>query len=250
MGTSDALINGWILPILAGPAIGSFLGVLIRRLPAGRKVAAARSACDACGHMLRPVELIPIASYIAQRGRCTTCGAPIDPEHVWVELAALGIAAASALCVHAGPYLWLTCALGWWLLALGWIDARTFRLPDVLTLPLILAGLVEAAWLEPAALPDRALAAATGFAALWLLAIAYRRLRGHDGLGMGDAKLLAAGGAWLGIASLPFVLFAGAALALLYALVLRLRGTALTATSKLPLGPFLTAAIWLAWVRP
>ncbi len=242
-------MNGWILPILAGPAIGSFLGVLIRRLPAGRPVAAARSACEACGHTLRPAELIPIVSYLAQRGRCAACGAPFDAEHLWIELAAPGVAIASALCVPAGLYLWLTCALGWWLLVLGWIDARSFRLPDILTLPLILAGLTEAASLEPTALPDRALAAATGFAALWLLAFTYRRLRGRDGLGLGDAKLLAAGGAWVGIASLPFVLFAGAVLALLYALVLRLRDGMLSSTLKLPLGPFLAVAIWLAWVR-
>jgi leader peptidase (prepilin peptidase)/N-methyltransferase len=250
MGTPDLLINSWILPILAGPAIGSFLGVLIRRLPAGRPVAAARSACEACGHTLGQSELIPVVSYIIQRGRCAACGAAIDPEHLWIELAALVVAAAAALCVPAGPFLWLTCALGWWLLALGWIDARVFRLPDVLTLPLILAGLAEAAWLEPVALTDRVLAAAVGFASLWLLAVTYRRLRGRDGLGLGDAKLLAAGGAWVGVAALPFVLFTGAVLALLYALALRLRGTTLSGTLKLPLGPFLSAAIWLAWVRP
>jgi leader peptidase (prepilin peptidase)/N-methyltransferase len=250
MGTAVELINGWILPVVAGPVIGSFLAVVIRRLPEGRSIVSGRSACEACGHVLRPAEMVPIVSYLVQRGRCAACGAPIAPAHLWVELAALAVAVAAALLVTPGPYLWLSCALGWWLLTLGWIDALTFRLPDMLTLPLILAGLAEAAWLEPWMLTDRAVAAAVGFAALWLLALTYRRLRGRDGLGLGDAKLLAAGGAWVGVAALPTVLFSGAVLALLYAGLLRLRGVQLSGGLKLPLGPFLAAAIFAAWVAP
>jgi leader peptidase (prepilin peptidase)/N-methyltransferase len=238
---------GWVLPVLAGPFVGSFLGVLIRRLPQGRPVAAARSCCESCGHALGPLEMA------LQRGRCRHCGAPIAWQHPAFEAAALTVAALGACLVPAGPYpgsaaLWVSCALGWWLLALAWIDAETFRLPDVLTLPLILAGLAEAAWLEPDAIFDRAEAAALAAAALYLLAFTYRRLRHRDGLGLGDAKLLAAGGAWTGLASLPWIMMAGAVLALGYALILRLRGEALSATTKIPFGPFLAAGIWLAFL--
>jgi leader peptidase (prepilin peptidase)/N-methyltransferase len=190
-------------------------------------------------------------SYLRQRGRCAGCGAPIQPEHLHIELAALAVAALSALLVLPGPMLWLTCTLGWWLLALAWIDAQSFRLPDVLTLPLLAAGLAEAAWLEPEALLSRAIAAAVAYSTLWLLAFGYRRLRGREGLGLGDAKLLAAGGAWVGVSGLPFVMFLGAILALLYALFLWQRGTPLTRTTRLPFGPFLAVSIWLAWlIRP
>lgn len=251
MGTTEELINGWILPVVAGPVIGSFIAVLVRRLPAGRDIVYARSACDSCGRVLTPAALIPILSYLRQRGRCASCGAPIAPEHLYIELAALAVAALSAFLVLPGPMLWLTCVLGWWLVALAWIDARSFRLPDVLTLPLIAAGLAEAAWWEPEALVSRALAAALAYGTLWLLAFAYRHLRGREGLGLGDAKLLAAGGAWVGVSGLPWVMFAGAILALLYALLLWLRGTPLTRATRLPFGPFLAIAIWLAWlIRP
>ena len=247
----DALINGRILPVVVAPAIGSFCGVLVRRLPAGGNVLTGRSACEACGHVLRPAEMVPVASFLALRGRCAACGAPIAREHLAIELAALAIAGVAVLLVPGGPYLWVSCLLGWWLLTLGWIDARTFRLPDVLTLPLILAGLGEAAWLEPASLTLRAAAAAGCFALLYLLSVTYRRLRGRDGLGLGDAKLLAAGGAWAGPTALPFLLFSAAVLALLYVLALRLAGTRLTAAAKIPFGPFIAMAIWLAWLlRP
>jgi leader peptidase (prepilin peptidase)/N-methyltransferase len=242
------LINGWIAPVAAGPIIGSFLGVLVRRLPEGRGVATGRSACEACGHALGPAELVPVLSYLAQRGRCRACGAQIAPMHLYIELAATAVAISAALGVPAGPFLWVSCGLGWALLTLGWIDAGSFLLPDVITLPLLLAGLAEAFFLEPERLTDRALAAALAYTALWALALAYRRLRGRDGLGLGDAKLLAAGGAWLGLAPLPYAMLAGALLGLGWAGGMRLRGVAVSATTRLPFGPFLAAGIWLAWL--
>jgi leader peptidase (prepilin peptidase)/N-methyltransferase len=248
MGTGVELINGWILPVLAGPVVGSFLGVLIRRLPAGRDVVVTRSACEVCGHGLTPSELVPILSYLRQRGRCAACAARIDPAHLWIELAALAVPIIAACAVPGGPFLWLSCVLGWWLLALAWIDAVSFRLPDVLTLPIILAGLAEAGWFEPASVIDRAVGATVGFGALWLIGFVYRRIRHREGLGLGDAKLLAAGGAWGGISLLPFTMFVAPALALLYAGILWLRGIPVTATTKLPFGPFLAGAIWMAWI--
>lgn len=242
------LINGWIFQIALAPVIGSFLGVLIRRLPAGRGFAGGRSACEACGHALGPLELIPIASFAWQRGRCRHCAAPIAPMHLAVELASLLVPLTAATGIEAGAYAWPSCLLGWALLALAWIDAETMLLPDLLTLPLLGAGLAEALWLEPASLADRALAAALAYTALWGLAWGYRRLRGREGLGLGDAKLLAAGGAWLGTQTLPLALLSGALLALAWVGVMALRQGGLDGGRRIPFGPFLALGIWVGWV--
>jgi len=248
------LINGWISqgslwPLLAAPFVGSFLGVLILRLPEGRPVVAARSACEACGHVLGAAELVPILSYLVQHGRCRSCGARIAPFHLQVELAAT-LVAASAATQAAGALLWWSCVLGWTLLALAWTDARSWRLPDVLTLPLIAAGLAEAWSLEPDALPDRALGALTGYAAFWLVAALYRRTRKREGLGQGDWKLAASGGAWAGAGALGELIFVGAAAGLAWALLQRLRGQAMTGETRIPFGAFLAFGIWVAWLYP
>jgi leader peptidase (prepilin peptidase)/N-methyltransferase len=177
--------------------------------------------------------MVPIASFLALRGRCRHCGSRIAPAHLGIELAALAVAVSVALVVNAGPFLWVGCLFGWWLLTLAWIDATTFRLPDILTLPLIVLGLAEAAWLEPHALLGRAAGAIFGYGSLWLLAMLYLRFRGREGLGF---------------VAVPWLAAFGAVLALLWAGILRLRGTKLTATSRLPFGPFLIAAGWGLWL--
>jgi len=236
---------GWAPQIICAPFIGSFAGVLIRRLPAGRDVAWGRSACEACGHTLGLSDLVPIASFAALHGKCRFCAAPIAPAHLWAELSALGIAIwAAAGGGERGALLWAGCALGWTLLTLGWIDALCQRLPDILTLPLILAGLAEALLLEPDAVTSRALGAAIGYAGFRLLALAYRRLRGQEGLGQGDAKLLAAGGAWVGAWLLPDIMLAAATTALVFAL----RQGRIDRTARVAFGPFLGAGIWLVWL--
>ncbi len=237
-------VGGWIGPVAAAPVVGSFLGVLVARLPAGRGVVGGRSACPACGHALGPADLVPVASFLALRGRCRYCAAPIAPFHLWVELAAFGVAAWAAAAGERGALLWCGCVLGWTLLALAWIDARCQRLPDALTLPLLLAGLGEAAWLEPQGLTDRAFGAALGAAGLYALAWAYRRLRGREGLGGGDAKLLAAGGAWVGAGVLADVLLVAALGGLAWACR---RGWP-DPSARLAFGPFLAGGIWLAWL--
>ena len=243
------LINGWVRtgvlwPVLVAPFVGSFCGVLIARLPAGQGVILGRSACPSCGHALGPAELVPIASFLALRGRCGWCAAPIARYHLWVELAALAVALWAATTGADAALLWASCALGWTLLTLAWIDAQTFRLPDALTLPLILAGLAEALWLEPDALTQRAFGAATGYTAFWALALAYRRLRGREGLGMGDAKLLAAGGAWVGLAGLPAVMLTAALGGLAWAL----RRGRPDPLERVPFGPFLATGVWVVWL--
>jgi len=237
----------WVPPLLAAPFIGSFLGVLIQRLPEGRPIGLARSQCDSCGHTLAAVDLVPYLSFAALRGRCRTCGAAIGWFAPAVELAALGVAAWTALAVPPAG-VWLSCLLGWTLLACAWTDLRTMLLPDLLTLPLLVLGLGATAVLDMDALLDHVLATALGYLSLFALAAGYRRLRGRDGLGLGDAKLLAALGAWLGLEALPVALLMAACLGLLAALVARLAGYTVTARTRLPFGPFLALAGWLAWL--
>ena len=235
------------LPVLAAPFVGSFLGVLIRRLPDDRPIAVGRSACEACGRTLGPLDLVPIASFLALRGRCRSCGAPIAAMHLGVELAATAIAASAAATDTGGP-LWAGCALGWTLLALAWIDWEHFWLPDALTLPLLVGGLAATWRFAPWAATDHAAAAALAYAGLRGLGALHHRLRGREGLGQGDAKLLAASGAWLGLAALPWLLVLAAVLGLAGAGAARLRGRAVDAATALPFGPPLAAATWLLWL--
>ena len=119
--------------VLVAPFIGSFLGLLIQRLPEGSPVARGRSRCDGCGATLRVRDLVPILSWLMVGARCRYCGRPLGWFYPGVELAALAIALASVL-IDDGRGAWLDCLLGWWLLALGWIDLRSWLLPDALTL--------------------------------------------------------------------------------------------------------------------
>jgi leader peptidase (prepilin peptidase)/N-methyltransferase len=233
--------------IAAALLVGSFIGVVIRRLPDGAALVWARSRCTECGTVLPARDLVPLASWLAARGRCRHCGARIGWFYPAVELAALAIACIS-LAVDRGGAAWLDALFGWWLLALGWIDLRRWILPDAVTLPLIPIGLVLAAVLGPEELVDRIAGAAFGYVGLWAVAWIYRRLRGREGLGLGDAKLLAGAGAWVGASGLPSVLAGGAIAALLAAGGLVLAGTRLRRDSALPFGPFLAAATWAVWL--
>jgi leader peptidase (prepilin peptidase) / N-methyltransferase len=115
-------------------------------------------------------------------------------------------------------------------------------------LPLLLVGLGVVVMTEPAQAFWHALGAAAGYLSLQGLALAYRALRGRDGLGAGDAKLLGAAGAWLGVAALPSLVFLAALTALVWAGVVMLFGRTMTATTALPFGPFLALAFWLLWL--
>ena len=234
--------------LVLGPIIGSFVGVVIRRLPTGRPIMLGRSACEACGHTLGARDLVPLFSYAASGGRCRHCHTPIGRFHPLVEMAGLTIAAAVCALVTDPALRWLGCVLGWTLLALAWIDFDHRRLPDVLTLPLLLAGLAATQWLAPDALVDHAVAATVGYLGFRGIALAYRLWRKRDGLGQGDAKLLAAGGAWLGVAALPNVLLIGAGLTLIAALLSTLRGDRISRTSAFAFGPGLAFAIWAVWL--
>lgn len=163
-------------------------------------------------------------------------------------LGAILVAVAARAVTHDGLRLLLGCVLGWSLLALAWIDWRQYRLPDALTLPLLGLGLLATALQMPDQLGSSVVGVIAGYAALRLIDCAYRRLRGRDGLGQGDAKLLAAGGAWLGWEALPSVVLLAAVLGLALALILSRRGAALRRDMMLPFGPPLALAIWVAWL--
>lgn len=175
-------------------------------------------------------------------------GIPLDQRAIALGGAAL-LVVGWAASVDTDPWRLLPGAvLGWSLLALGWIDWHTLRLPDALTLPLMGVGLAVAFWDSPAALYASVVGALAGYTVLVLVGIGYRLVRGRDGLGRGDAKLLAAGGAWLGWAALPWVMLFAAVLGLALALLHRARGMQLTRETALPFGPPLALAIWLIWL--
>jgi leader peptidase (prepilin peptidase)/N-methyltransferase len=233
--------------LLVAPAIGSFLGVIIRRLPEDRPIVWSRSRCEACGSVLTARDLVPLVSWLMLGGRCRSCGHRLGWFYPGGELAAL-LVAVTALVIDDPSRAWLDCLVGWWLLLLGWIDLRSWVLPDLLTLPLLLAGLIEAAAFQPEGLFERALGAAVGYLALRAVAMTYRAVRGREGLGGGDAKLLGAAGAWLGVMALPEVILAAALAALVAAGALRLAGIRLHAHSALPFGPFIALSTWAYWL--
>jgi len=230
-----------------GLIAGSFVAAASMRWPAGRSVVRGRSACDHCAAPLGPAELIPLLSWAIQRGRCRRYGAKIDPRHPAIELAA-AVLGAAALAAFPGPLGAVTALLGWWLLLIAIIDLEHLWLPDWLTLPLIPLGLAAAWGGFGPPLPERAAGAAIGWAALFAIAWLYRRLRGREGMGGGDPRLFAAIGAWVGAWQLPAILLGAGLFGLAAVAAMRLRGEAVTATSRLPLGTLMTLAAWPVWL--
>lgn len=234
-----------LLAIL-GSVIGSFLATVAMRWPEGRSAATGRSACDGCGRTLSPADLVPLLSHAAFQGRCRACGAPIDPLHWQVELAAALVGLAAGLAAD-GMTAALGAAFGWLLLLLAALDLRAFWLPDRLTALLALAGLASAASVAPP-VADRLIGGAAGFVSLWLIAAGYRRWRGREGMGGGDPKLLGAIGLWLGWRVLPMVVTAAALIGLAVVLGLAVMGRPMDRHRALPFGTLLAAAAYPAWL--
>ncbi|WP_017667261.1 prepilin peptidase [Sandarakinorhabdus sp. AAP62] len=230
-----------------GLLLGSFIAVLTSRWPHGETLLG-RSRCDGCGQRLGAAELVPLLSHLLQRGRCRHCGVAIAARHWQIELAA-AVIGAGLLWRFPGVNGLALALAGWWLLTLLILDAEHQWLPDALTLPLIPFALLlpEAPWGLP--LDQRLWGAGLGFAGLWLVGLGYRRLRGRDGLGGGDPKLLAGLGALLGGWSLPFLITGAAALGLALAGWDQFRGRPVNATTRLPFGALLAGvALVLLWL--
>lgn len=246
--------TGWFpldpLPLayasILGLCLGSFLNVVIHRLPLGQSLLRPRSRCPHCGHAIRPWHNLPVLGWLWLRGRCADCRAAIPVRYPLVELAG-GIVALTAVLAFPTPWhslaaLWLFLSL----LAVFFIDLEHRIIPDEISLGGTVLGLVLAHWtigLKPALA-----GAAAGAAGLFLVGWFYRRVRGRDGMGFGDVKLAAMLGAFLGLSGLVMtVLFAsvlGSATG--FALIAARRGSGATA---LPFGSFLApaAVVALLW---
>jgi len=197
---------------LFGAVIGSFLNVCIYRLPLGRSVVWPGSACGACGHLLAWFENIPIVSYVVLRGRCRACRAPFSFRYPLVE--ALTAVMFAAAWWYYGPSVLLASRLvfGCALIVLFAIDLEHHLLPNVITIPGIVVGLLFSLVTEPG-WRDSLIGIAVGGGVLWAIAEAYYRIRHEEGLGMGDVKMLAMIGAFLGwkltLVTLMMASFAG-----------------------------------------
>lgn len=250
---------------LLGLLIGSFLNVVIYRLPkimerqwaaecaelSGKEPAkeetfnlmVPRSRCQKCGHQIRWYENIPVLSYLFLRGRCSSCGTPIGLRYPLVELAT---GALFFFCVWrwgATPIGLAWCCYSAAIVALAMIDWDTTLLPDSITQPLLWAGLIVATlkWNTGLTLPDALWGAVGGYVSLWLVYWSFKLVTGKEGMGFGDFKLFAALGAWFGwMALVPIILMASVIGAII--------GIALKFSSGLreggyvPFGPFLAAA--------
>lgn len=238
-----------LLPLLlgiAGAVVGSFVGLASLRLPKGEQIALGRSRCSSCSKALGPMDLVPLLSFLALRGRCRRCGAAIEKRYPLIEAASALIGFTSGL-VFPDSQAVAASLLGWWLLLLGLLDFEHYWLPNRLTYPLIISGLLATAWFEPPLLLHSIIGAGAGFAAFALIASGYRKLRGRHGLGGGDVKLFAAAGAWLGWYALPFVLLGAAVAALAVALITPRKDGAFL-LQRVPFGAFLAPVIWILYL--
>jgi len=268
--------NPWLLStsaVLLGLVLGSFLNVVILRLPRMLEASWRRdcaellgsdapapetdapplslsqpaSTCPACGHRIRAHENIPILSYLLLRGRCSACKNRISPRYPLIE----GLTALLTLIVviHFGLTVQTAAALvlTWSLIALAVIDLDTQLLPDAITLPLIWIGLALSLF-GVFALPEEAIVGAiAGYLSLWVVFQLFRLATGKEGLGYGDFKLLALLGAWLGWTALPQIILLSALVGALVGIGLILSGRH-ASDKPLPFGPYLAAAGWISLI--
>jgi len=226
-----------------GLCIGSFLNVVIHRLPMmmdrawrldsaellGVKIdlpapitlSTPRSRCPSCGHQITWQENIPLLSYLMLRGKCSACKTPISMRYPSIEIVTALLFAACGWRFGARPEVLLWCGFVATLVALAMIDFDTQYLPDDLTLPLLWAGIIAAAlgWL-PISLSTSVGGAVAGYLALWFVFHAYRLIRGKEGMGAGDFKLLAALGAWLGWPLIPSIILLASAVGAIVGIVM------------------------------
>jgi len=243
----------WLLLIFAGAAIGSFLNVVIYRAPAiwglvgddkrGRgTLLSPRSYCPSCKTSISAWRLIPIISFIVQSGNCVQCRTRIPMRYPIVEFLGMAIAIAAVLIYGPNIKALLFMFYGCMLLTLGAIDLETGFLPDILTLPLIVSGLIVNLGGQFVSIENAVLGVVLGYASFWLIGAAFLKLRGQEGLGQGDTKLLAAIGAWGGATMLPMVVLLAASTTLLAILALKCMGRDIQSNTPIPFGPALCVA--------
>ncbi len=250
----------WIVVGILGLCVGSFLNVVIHRLPLmmeaqwrvdcaeleGRAPPPAEplslmrpaSRCPSCGTAIRAIQNIPVVSWLALGGRCAACRAPISARYPAVELLAAAVALAIAWRYGYSTQLAAGLAFGWALIALTFIDLDTQLLPDDITLPLLWLGLVANAAGTFVDLRSAVFGAVAGYLILWSVYWGFRWLAKKEGMGYGDFKLLAAIGAWTGWQALPLVIVVSATLGAVIgsaALWLSKRGI----DTRIPFGPYL-----------
>jgi leader peptidase (prepilin peptidase)/N-methyltransferase len=231
-----------------GLIVGSFVNVVIYRLPKslmGKSISLSnpsRSFCPKCNHMLSIFELIPLLSYLFQRGKCKHCKQPIPIQYPVIELIC-GLLTASAF-MKFGLNLELIFILYFIfsLVTLFWIDAKHQLLPDAITLPLIAVGLIFNYPFGFVEFTDALIGTAIGYLTLWSIFWIYKLIRKVDGLGYGDFKLVALLGAWFGWQSLPILLLGASTLGIVYFLLL-IRDR----SQVFAFGPFLIISA-LAWL--
>ncbi len=255
--------------LVVGLAIGSFLNVVIHRLPKMMEaewraqcaeltggaapesgtynLLVPRSACPACHTALRAIDNIPLVSYLALRGRCAHCGGRISARYPLVEALTAGLSAWVAAHFGWSTAGLLALVLLWTLVALTFIDLDTTLLPDNLTLPLLWLGLIANLWEIFVPLREAVIGAAAGYLVLWSIYWLFKLATGKEGMGHGDFKLLAALGAWLGWKMLlPVILLSsvvGAIVGIVLIVVSR-RGRDI----PIPFGPYLAAAGFITLV--
>ncbi len=229
---------------LFGLLVGSFLNVLIHRLPRDESPWRGRSRCPHCARTIRWYENVPLVSFVLLRGRCAGCNAAISWRYPVVEIASAALAwfCAWHFAVPAQAvayYVFLAT-----LLVIAWIDWRHMIIPDELSLGVLVLGLVLAATVLPLGILQALLGMAAGAGFIWLVAVAYKATRGKEGMGFGDVKLAGMIGAFLGPFHVLFTIFLAAFLGSLYGAVLLARGG--TRQSMLAFGTFLAASAALS----
>jgi leader peptidase (prepilin peptidase)/N-methyltransferase len=243
---------GWLAPGAPAPGaavafaavvcacLGSFLNVVIHRLPRGESLAWPGSHCPACGHALAAWENLPLVSFMLLRGRCHACGARIAWRYPVVEALCAALGAGAVVWLGMGSAAVWAAAFAIGLLAIAWIDAEHRIIPDELSAGLVACGL----WVrgpDLAGLSAGLAGALAGFLSLWTLAWVYRRVRGEEGLGGGDVKLAAGLGAFLGLPGLLLTVVGSAAAGSAVGLWLMARGRG-DGRTALPYGAFLAPA--------
>ncbi|MGY1521293.1 prepilin peptidase [Luteimonas sp. A482] len=259
-------------PLVAGLGllVGSFLNVVILRLPKRMEwewkrdardalgepelydppppgIVVERSHCPHCGHQLSWYENIPLLSWLALRGKCRSCKAPISVQYPLVELATALLCVASVWQFGFGWQGFGACVLACFLVALSGIDLRTQLLPDSLTLPLMWLGLVAS--LDNLYMPAKPalLGAIAGYVSLWSVWWVFKQVTGKEGMGHGDFKLLAALGAWVGLAGvLPIILLSSVVGAVVGSIWLASKGR--DRATPIPFGPYLAVAGWVVFM--